>query len=91
LARVGDTSNFLTVCTTLPVLHEGHVIGNLEFSYYITVFHFPMILSSFAGYSKMLPLGKCLDKFMELCLLKVTYDVPCFLFVFIPYHASFEE
>jgi hypothetical protein len=39
-----DTSDFLTVCTTLPVLQEGHVIGNLEFSYYITVIHFSKIL-----------------------------------------------
>jgi hypothetical protein len=84
-----DTSNFLTVCTTLPALQEGHVIGNLEFLDYITVIHFSMIFPSFAGYSKMLPSEHCLDKFMELWLLKVTYDVPCFLFVFIPHHASF--
>ncbi|KAG0549452.1 hypothetical protein BDA96_01G257000 [Sorghum bicolor] len=50
-----DTSNFLTVCTTLPVLQEGHVIG----------------------YSKMLPSEQCLDKFMELCLLKHGLDTNC--------------
>lgn len=85
-----DTSNFLTVCITLPGLQEGHVIGNLGFAYYFSVVHFSTIpFSCFVGYSKMLPSEQCLDKFMELCLLKVTYDVPCFLFVFIPYHASF--
>ncbi|CAD6342539.1 unnamed protein product [Miscanthus lutarioriparius] len=50
-----DTFNFLTVCTTLPALQEGHVIG----------------------YSKMLPSEQCLDKFMELCLLKHGLDTNC--------------
>uniref|UniRef100_A0A0E0M6C2 Uncharacterized protein n=1 Tax=Oryza punctata TaxID=4537 RepID=A0A0E0M6C2_ORYPU len=43
-----DYRNFRTVCTTLPTLQEGHVIG----------------------FSKILPTGQCLDKFVQLWSLK---------------------
>ena len=32
-----DINNFLTVCTTLPALQEGHVIGSFDFSFILLV------------------------------------------------------
>jgi len=75
-----DIRNFLTVCTTLPALQEGRVIGSFDFSFILLLGNIFVFLkdlfSSFVGYSKMLPSEQCLDKFMELCLFKVTHYFP---------------
>jgi hypothetical protein len=40
---VSDNCNFLTACTTLPTLQEGHVIGNMEFqSLGTAIIHFDL-------------------------------------------------